>query len=73
MYGTVVILPRVSIRRTPLSDGQLRLVPKVSVLERYDCIVIRVFGLSLFPLLSAGGGGGGEGGGGVQACKFIIL
>ena len=38
MYRTGVKLPRVSIRRTPLYDaGQLRLVPKVSVLERYDC------------------------------------
>ena len=37
MYGTGVILPRVSIRRTPVLDGQLRLVPKVSVLEKFDC------------------------------------
>ena len=34
----VLLLPRVSIRRTPLQDGQLRPVPKVSVLKRCDCI-----------------------------------
>ena len=31
------MLGRLSISRTPLLDGQLRPVPKVSVLERVDC------------------------------------
>ena len=38
MCGTSVILHWISIRRTPLQDGQLRPVPKFSVLERFDCI-----------------------------------
>ena len=31
------MLPRLSISRTRLKDGQLRPVPMVSVLERFDC------------------------------------
>ena len=36
-----VMLGCLSISRTPLLDGQLRLVPIVSVLERVDCSLLR--------------------------------